>query len=118
MSAMRWSTARVGYDGLRFWTRQRTDRRRLCLRGLEGGVGSSAAAGAASSSWRHNAPSWSVTNSRLPKRKVWEGGNGGGAHDPSRGIAGNSREPKRIVSPWLAVGAANGVTETIRSPKQ
>ena len=71
-----------------------------------------------SSSWRRSAPSWSVTNSRLPNRKVWEGGNGGGAHDPLQGIAGNSKEPKRIVSPWLTAGAANGVIETIRSPKQ
>ena len=36
---------------------------------------------------------------RIPLVHVWEGGNGGGTHDPSRGIAGNSREPKRIVSP-------------------
>jgi hypothetical protein len=57
-------------------------------------------------------------NSRLPNRKVWEGGNGGGAHDPLRGIAGNSREPKRIILPWLTAGAANGLIETIRSPKQ
>ena len=35
-----------------------------------------------------------------------------------RGGCGNSREPKRIVSSWLAAGAANGVTEIIRSPKQ
>ena len=42
---------------------------------------------------------------------------GGGAHNPSRGIVGNSREPKRIVSPWLATGAVKGVIETIRSPK-
>ena len=81
-------------------------------------MGSSVAAGAASSSWRHSVPSWSVTNSRLQKRKVWEGGNGGGTHDPSRGIAANSREPKRIVSPRLDAGAANGVIETIRSLKQ
>ena len=53
-----------------------------------------------------------------PSWKVWEGENGGGAHDPSRGIAGNSNEPKRIVSPLPAAGAANGVIETIRSPKQ
>ena len=76
------------------------------------------AAGAASSSWRRSAPSWSVTNSRLPNWKGWEGGNGGGAHNPSRGIAGNSRELKQIVSPWLAARAVNGVIETIRSPKQ
>ena len=57
-------------------------------------------------------------NSMLPNWKVWEGGNGGGAHNPSRGIVGNSREPKRIVSPRLAAGAVNEVTETIRSPKQ
>ena len=38
---------------------------------------------------------------------------GGGAHNPSRGIVGNSREPKRIVSPRLAAGAVNGVIETI-----
>ena len=76
------------------------------------------AAGAASSSWRRRAPSWSVTNSRLPNWKVWEGWNGGGAHDPLRGIAGNSREPKLVVSPRLAAGAVNGVIETIRSPKQ
>ena len=75
------------------------------------------AAGAASSSWRHSAPSWSVTNSRLPNGKAWEDGNGGGTHDPLRGIAGNSREPKRIVSPRLAAGEANGVIETIRLPK-
>ena len=55
---------------------------------------------------------------QTPKAKVWEGGNGGGAHDPSRGIAGNSREPKRIVSPLLGARAMNGVIETIRSPKQ
>ena len=81
-------------------------------------MGSSATAGAASSSWRHSAPSWSMMNSRLPNWKVWEGENGGGAHNPSRGIVGNSREPKRIVSPWLAAAAVNGVIETIRSPKQ
>jgi len=34
------------------------------------------------------------------------------------GIAGNSREPKLVVSPRLAAGAVNGVIETIRSPKQ
>jgi len=79
---------------------------------------SSAAARAASSSWRRSASSWSVTNSRLPKWKVWEGGNDGGARDPSRGITGNPKEPKRIVLPWLATGAVNGVIETIRSPKQ
>ena len=95
MSAMRRSTARVGCDGLRFLMRQQTDRRRVKLRGLGGGAGSSAAAGAVSSSWRRSAPTWSVTNSRLPKQKVWEGGNGGGAHDPSREIVGISREPKR-----------------------
>ena len=33
--------------------------------------------------------------------------NGGGAHDPLRGIAGNSREMKQIVSPWLAAEAVN-----------
>ena len=76
------------------------------------------AAGAASSSWRRSAPSWSVTNSRLPNWKVWEGGNGGGAHNPSRGIVGNSREPKRIASPRLAAGVVSWVIETIRSSKQ
>ena len=35
-----------------------------------------------------------------------------------RSVAGNSREPKQIVSPRLAAGAVNGVIETIRSPKQ
>jgi hypothetical protein len=53
-------------------------------------------------------------NSRLPKLKLWDGWNGGGAHNPSRGIAGNSKEPKRIVSLWLAAGAVAGVMETIR----
>jgi len=76
------------------------------------------AARAASSSWRHSALSWSVTNSKLPNGKIWEGGNGGGAHNPSQGIVGNSREPKWIISPRLAAGAVNGVIETIRSPKQ
>ena len=57
-------------------------------------------------------------NSRLPNWKVWEGGNGGGAHNPLRGIAGNSREPKRVVSQRFATEAVNGVIETIRSPKQ
>ena len=50
--------------------------------------------------------------------KVWEGRNGGGAHNPSRGIAGNSSEPKRIVLPLPAAGVANRVIETIQSPKQ
>ena len=112
MSAMRWSTTQVGCDGLRFLMRQQTDRRRLRLRGLGGGAGSSVSARAASSSWRCSAPSWSVMNSRLPNWKVWEGGNGGGAHNPLLGIAGKSREPKWIVSPRLAAGAVNGVIET------
>ena len=70
MSVMRRSTARVGCDGLRFLMRQRIDRRLFSLGSLGGGVDSSEAAGAASSSRRRSAPSWSVTNSRLPKRKV------------------------------------------------
>ena len=74
---------------------------------------SSEAAGAASSLRRRSAPSWLVTNSRLPKWKLWEGGNSGGAHNLSRGNAGNSREPKWIISPWLATRAAIGEMETI-----
>ena len=34
------------------------------------------------------------------------------------GIAGNSREPKRIVMPLPAARAVNGVIETIRSLKR
>ena len=118
MSAMRWSTARVGCEGLRFLMRQRIDHRCFSLGSLGEEADSSETAGAASSLRRRSAPSWLVTNSRLPNWRVWEGGNGGGAHNPSRGIAGNSREPKRIVSPRLAAGAANGAIETIRSSKQ
>ena len=117
MSAMRQSTARTGCDGLCFLVRGQSTRRRLSLMGLEGrGSGSGASSGAAraaSSSWRRRVPSLSVMNSRLPKWKVEEGGNGGGAHDPSRGTAGNSKVPKRIVSLWLAVGAAVEADETI-----
>jgi hypothetical protein len=97
---------------------QRIDRRRFNLGKLGGGTDSSEAAGAASFSRRRSAPSWSVMNSRLPKWKLWEGGNGGGAHNLSRGTMGNSREPKRIIRPWLAAGAAIEVMETILSPKQ
>jgi hypothetical protein len=118
MSVMWRSTARVGCDGLRFLMRQRTNRRRFSLRSLGGGSDSSAAARAGSSSRRRSAPSWSVTNSRLSNWKVWKGGNCGGAHDLLRGISGYSKEPKRIVSPWLTAGAANGAIEIIRSLKQ
>jgi len=80
--------------------------------GLGGGGGSSSgssgAAGVASYSWRRRVLSWSVMNSRLPKQKLWDGWKSGGAHNPSRGIAGNTRVPKRIILPWLAAGAAVG----------
>ena len=48
----------------------------------------------------------------LGRRERW------GCHHPSRGIAGSSREPKRIVSSRLAAEAVNGVIETIHLPKQ
>ena len=35
---------------------------------------------------------------RLPKRKVWDGSKMGGIHIPAGGSAGNSSEPKRVVS--------------------
>ena len=57
MSAMRWSNARVGHEGLRFLMRQRIDQPRFSLGSLGGGADSSEAAGAASSSRRQSAPS-------------------------------------------------------------
>ena len=40
----------------------------------------------------------SVMKSRLPKRKAWDGSETGGTHIPTGGSAGNSSEPKRVVS--------------------
>ena len=59
------------------------------------------------SSWRHSTLSQSVMRFRLPKRKAWDGSKMGGTHIPAGESAGNSNEPKRIVSPELAtVGVA------------
>ena len=43
-------------------------------------------------------PSQSVTKSRLPKRKAWDGSKMGGTHVPTGGSARNSNEPKRVIS--------------------
>ena len=36
--------------------------------------------------------------SRLPKRKVWDGSKTGGTHIPTGGSVENSSKPKRVVS--------------------
>ena len=122
MSTIRRSPTCMGHEGLCFLEHGQSIRSRLNRMGLGGNGSSSGAssstAGAGFSSWRWREPSLSVMNSRLPKRKLWEGKNGGGAHFPARGAVGNSKVPKRIVSPWVAAGAAMEADETIRSPKQ
>ena len=45
----------------------------------------------------------SAAKSRLLKRKAWDGSKMGGTHIPTGGSAGNSSEPKRVVSLELAM---------------
>ena len=47
---------------------------------------------------RCSMPSWSATKSRPPKRKAWDGLKTGGTRILIGGSAGNSSEPKRVVS--------------------
>ena len=55
-------------------------------------------AGSLVSSRRWSTPSQSMMKSRLPKRKAWDGLKTGGTHIPTGGSAGNSSEPKRVIS--------------------
>ena len=57
---------------------------------------------------RWSTPSRSAMKSRLLKRKAWEGSKTGGTRIPVGECAGNSIEPKRIVSPEPATA---GVAE-------